>query len=170
MISRKLIKDNHIKFREGIYGGEGFLFSEECYKYARKVAVGSRKVYNYRLDNPASGMTKFSLKVIKDSIYSQQCIRKLYAGISPSLDRALKYSNWHTHCDLLNTFVGCKVRQKYPTEYKQIQKVCKRDAICVLRADISIKEKLKGIMYLFSPYLAAKFINKFRLRKFTVAE
>ena len=37
-------------------------------------------------------------------------------------------------------------------------------------AQVSKKEKMKGILYFINPYLAAKIINHFRLRKFTIEQ
>lgn len=167
MINRELIERHHLRFHEDLPGGEGFVFSEECYRVANRVIVGNLHLYNYRLDNQESCMTEFRLPVIKSSIRAQKYLQKLYSAISPEMDHALKYANWHTYCDYLNTFIGCKVRKQYYQQYKQIQKVCKKDATCVFHADIPFKEKLKGIIYLISPFLAAKIINRLRLRKFT---
>ncbi len=168
MISRGLIEKNKIRFDTRYFGGEGFLFSIECFIKANKVVVGNKKVYNYRCDNPNSGVTKFSMIVVDSSINSQKTIKGKVLEIDPKLEKACKYSNWHTHCDFLNTMIGCKVTKKYPQKYKELKKVCRNDALCVFKAPISKKEKIKGLLYFINPYITAKVINHFRLRKFTV--
>lgn len=168
MIRSSLIEKYDIRFDTRYFGGEGFLFSVECFVRAEKVAVGHKKLYNYRCDNPNSGMTKFSMKVIDSSINSQKTIKEKITRINPELEFACKYSNWHTYCDCLNFFIGCNVRKQYKKRYNEIKKICKRDALCALKASISIKEKVKGIMYFISPYCASKMINHFRVRKFTI--
>lgn len=168
MISNSLIKNNNISFNDDLFGGEGFDFSEKCFQYAQSVVVGSRQVYCYRIDNPNSGMTKFSLDVIKSSINAQKYIKETLIIKDDNMYKACAYANWHTHCDCLNTIIGCKVKNKYPALYHDIKKVCRRDALLSLKAPISGKEKVKGLLYFISPYLAAKFINHFRLRKFTI--
>lgn len=168
MFSSDLIKANNLKFDERYYGGEGFLFTLECFSKAKKIVVGHKRLYNYRCDNPNSGVTKFRMEVIDSSINAQKTIKKILLKIAPELELACKYANWHTYCDCYNTFIGCKVKNKYVKKCKEIKKVCQRDALCVIKAPIHIKEKIKGFMYFINPYIAAKLINHFRLRKFTV--
>ncbi|MGN0154071.1 MAG: glycosyltransferase family 2 protein [Lachnospiraceae bacterium] len=167
MISRKLIEDNCIRFVPKLFGGEGFAFSIENFQYAKRVAVGHRKVYRYRVDNPDSGMTRFNKQVLDNSIRAQEIISSKILHHTNEIEKALKYANWHTHCDCLNTIIGCQVLNENKQYYQSIKKVCRRDARIALNAPISRKDKIKGFVYFINPYLAAKIINRFRLRKFT---
>nr|MBP3258868.1 glycosyltransferase family 2 protein [Bacilli bacterium] len=169
MISMDLIKKNKIAFNTKLYGGEGFKFSIDCFKKATKVALGNRKVYNYRCDNAESGMTRFRMAIVDSSIYAQKLISE-EIGDSEELVNACKYANWHTYTDLYNSFVGCKVIKQYNEKYKEIKKVVKKDALLSLKAPINRKEKIKGILYAINPYITAKIINKLRVRKFTTEE
>lgn len=166
MISSKLINNNNIRFKEGLFSGEGFLFSIECFLAAKKVTVGQRKVYCYRLDNPNSGMTKFNISIINNSIKAQKIIFEKI-NKTPELIKACRYANWHTHCDCLNMMIGCNVTDKHLEKFTEIKKVCRNDALCSITAPIPFKEKIKCVMYFISPVLTSKVINKFRLRKFT---
>lgn len=168
LISVDLIRKNKLSFNPNLSFGEGFNFSVDCFQRAKRVAVGHRKVYHYRVDNPNSVMTKFSLKLVNGSIEAQETIKSNLVKKTPELLHACKYANWHTHCDCLNTIIGSHNIKQYREEYKKVKKVCKRDALCSLTSPISIKEKIKGILYFISPLLTAKIINHFRLRKFTV--
>lgn len=170
MISKKLIDEYNIRFNPKLSFGEGFNFSVDCFQRAKKVVVGNRKVYNYRVDNPNSVMTKFSMKLITGSIEAQETIKNNLVNKTPELLKACKYANWHTYCDCLNTMIGCRVEKKYIKEYKKLKKVCRNDAICVFYAHIPTKEKIKGLLYFINPYITAKLINHFRVRKFTVEE
>ena len=170
LISKKLIDKYNLKFNPTLSFGEGFNFSVDCFQRAKKVAVGSQKLYNYRVDNPNSVMTKFSLKLVTGSIEAQEKIKENLVDKSSELLQACKYANWHTHCDCLNTMIGCKVSKKHKDLFKKIKKVCRKDALCVLKAPISSKEKMKGLCYFISPCMAAKIINKLRIRKFTINE
>lgn len=167
MISMKLIRDNNLQFNPKLAFGEGFNFSVDCFQRAKRVAVGHRKVYQYRVDNPNSVMTKFSLKLVNGSIEAQEVINKNLVERTDDMLKACKYANWHTYCDCLNTFIGSENEKKYYQLYKQVKKVCRKDALCVFSAPVGKKEKMKGILYFISPVLAAKIINHFRLRKFT---
>lgn len=170
MISRDLIEKYNIRFDERFFSGEGFLFSIECLQRADKVAVGNREIYYYRLDNPDSGMTKFSISVINSSINAQKIIKSRMLNKDQDTMNACTYANWHTYCDCYNTFVGCKAIKLHQDIYKKLKKICRKDAICSFHAPVARKEKIKGLCYLVNPYFAACLINKFRIRKFTVSE
>lgn len=170
MFSLKLLKKNKVSFNTNLSFGEGFDFTIASFQHSNKVAVGHKRVYNYRVDNANSVMTRFSEKLVTGSLDAQENIKNNFINPTEDLDKAWKYSNWHTHCDCLNTIIGCNVKKQYKYLYKQIRKVCKRDAFCVIGAPVSKKEKMKGILYFINPYLAAKIINHFRLRKFTIEQ
>lgn len=167
MISRRLIENNSIRFVPHLFGGEGFAFSIECFQCASKVAVGKRKVYCYRVDNPNSGMTKFNKQVLDNSIRAQEIISSKIKNHTKEMTLALKYANWHTYCDCLNTIVGCQVLNDNREYYHMLKKVCRKDSTIVFQAPVPRKEKMKGLIYWINPYWAAIVINKFRKRKFT---
>lgn len=170
MISCDLIRKNNLRFNTKLAFGEGFNFSVDCFQRANRVAVGHRKVYNYRVDNPNSVMTKFSMRLVTGSIEAQKCIKENLVEKTPELLKACRYANWHTYCDCFNTMVGCNVAKKHKDIFKQVKKVCRKEAFCVIGASVPKKEKIKGLVYFISPYLAAKLINNFRVRKFTVEQ
>lgn len=170
LIKIDLIKRNNIKFNPDLKCGEGFNFCTECLQMANKVAVGNKTIYFYRVDNINSAMTRFNMDRIKNGVKAIQLIDKNLKVRDEELVKACHYAYWHTHCDFLNTIIGCKVEKKYSKEYKEIKQICRKQALCVLSAPISVKEKIKGILYFINPYITAKLINHFRIRKFTIEE
>lgn len=168
LISKKLIDKYKIRFNPNLAYGEGFNFSIDCFQRAKKVAVGRKKVYYYRVNNPNSAMTKFKLKLVTGSIEAQKCIKNNLVNKTTELLKACRYANWHTYCDCLNTIIGCKVIKQNKELYNDIKKVCKKDAKYAIKSPVPKSDKMKGILYGISPYLTAKLINKFRKRKFTI--
>lgn len=167
MISTELICKNNIQFVEKLWGGEGFLFSIECFQRAERVAVGHKRVYYYRCDNSNSGMTKFNEWVLHSSLEAQNMIKNSIIDRDKRMMAACEYATWHTNCDMLSYLVGCNaVRAHYDT-YKAVRKVCRSKAIYAFGGPISLKEKWKAATYMISPELAVTVINKFRLRKYT---
>jgi len=167
LISHSLITKNHLKFHEHLHFGEGFNFSIDCFQRANKVAVGHKKYYFYRTDNPNSAMTKFKKRVVIGSLEAQKEIQKNILNPTKETMRACKYANWHTICDCYNMIIGCKVIYQNKELYLDLKKKCRKDALCVLNAPISKKDKIKGIFYFINPYFTAKLINRCRIRKFT---
>ena len=166
MISRKLLNDNHVRFNPDFFGGEGFAFSVQSYQYATRIAVGSQLVYHYRVGDPESGASKFRKSTIQSSINAQKFIKDTFVNPTPELNKAWNFSNWHTYCDCLNVMVGCGVTRDYNELYEELREVCQNKAQCALFAPISLQQKLRGVLFKLSPYLAAKIINHFRIRKF----
>lgn len=167
MISCNLIVRNKISFNPRCFGGEGFNFSMDCFQRTKKVAVGHRRIYYYRVDNPDSGMTTFSLQMVNRGIEAVELIEANLVNKTPELLRACKYAYWHTNCDFYNTMIGCGVTKQFPDVYHKLKYVCQSKALCAIKAPVSIKEKMKGVAYYISPYLAANIINCLRIRKFT---
>lgn len=166
MISRKLIEDYHIRFNTKYFNGEGFAFSIECFQAADKVAVGHRKVYQYRVGDPTSGASIFKKEYLESSINAQKYILSKLKNPNIDIKAAWNFSNWHTHCDAFNIMVGCKAQSKSPELYKYLEEYSHRYALLALKAPISMQQKLRGVLFAMSPVLAAHVINHFRIRKF----
>lgn len=167
MISKKLLNNNKVRFNPDFFGGEGFAFSVEAYQYANKIVKGQKKVYHYRVGDPESGASKFRVASIDSSINAQEYIREKFIKETPELLKAWNFSNWHTYCDCLNMMVGCKVTSDFPDLYNKLKEKCRKNALCALAAPVSLQQRLRGILFLISPYMAARVINHFRIRKFT---
>lgn len=170
LFSRKLIDDNNIKANESIGYGEGFSFSIECLQQADIVAIGNQRVYNYRINNPNSNMTKFKPKLVIDSIKAQKYIQSVVHDDSKKIKPALDYAYWHTCCDCLNTIIGAHVVQQNPELYTMLVKACHETALKNLAKPIPVADKIKSILYFINPVLAARAINHFRKRKFTTQD
>lgn len=166
MISRKLIDTNILNFNTKYFNGEGFAFSIECFLCAKKVAVGQRHVYHYRVGDPNTGASVFKKEYINSSIDAQQYIKSIFKNPSNELLTAWNFSNWHTHCDAFNVIIGCSAQYQEPELYKSIRLFCKKNAGCAFKAPIAIQQKLRGVMFSINPDFAAKVINLFRIRKF----
>lgn len=166
MISKKLLDDNSVRFNPAFFGGEGFAFSIQAYQCAKRIAIGKKKVYHYRVGDPNSGASKFRTSMIYSSIEAQKYIKKTFVNQTPELLKAWEFSNWHTCCDCLNVMVGCDVMEMHQTLYKELKKQCKNGALIVLNAPISFQQKLRGVLFKINPFMASKIINYFRIRRF----
>lgn len=166
MISKKLIDEYNIRFNSQFFCGEGFAFSIECFQRATRVAVGNQKVYHYRVGDPNTGASKFKDSTIISSINAQKYIREKLIYSDDETIKAWEFSNWHTHCDCFNIFVGCNAKKKNIDMYNEIYSICKKNGLCAIYAPVSFEQKLRGLLFKINPVLAAKIINRFRLRKF----
>ena len=172
MFSCKLLNDNNIRFNEKLAFGEGFEFVINCFLHAKKVSIGNAKIYNYRVDNQNSVMTKFSRKLVTGSMDSQNSIYSMIDDLNNEdnrneLFKCWKYSNWHTNCDCLNTILGCNVKKDNKDLFILTRRNCRKYALSSLFCEVPTKDRIKTILYFISPVFAGKVINKFRIRKYT---
>ena len=165
LFSKEIIEKNKICFDESLAYGEGFLFSVACFLSSNSVAIGDRKVYNYRLDNATSAMTKYSDRMITDSLSSLEKMGALIKHKNRALSRALSYAKWHTYCDCYNTIVGAGVHDS--ALKKQLSSKIRRNSLKHIIIDIPVKDKIKCVLFFVSPYLASIIINSGRKRSFT---
>lgn len=165
LFSKKLIDDNGIAFDENLAYGEGFYFSIECLLKANSVAIGDRKVYNYRLDNPSSAMTKYKRRLVDDSLKSQDKIRQLINPSDTELIKASDYAIWHTYCDCYNTIIGARVDEKQLRA--RIRRQLRKKSFKNIILPIPAKDKVKSICFGLSPTVTSAIINTVRKRTFT---
>lgn len=69
-----LLKDNHIDFNRP-WSGEGLYFSSMAAQCSNMVAVGHRKIYNYRLNNENSGLTHYNILMGTNALENIKYIR-----------------------------------------------------------------------------------------------
>lgn len=166
IIKKSLMDSNEIKFNPDYFNGEGFAFSIECFQAAKKVVVGNKKIYHYRVGDPTTGASVYKEQYINSSINAQQYILSKLVFTDEEVMKAWEFSNWHTHCDAFNVMVGCGAKNKNLELYNRLKKKCQKDARVAFHAPISIQQKLRGVLFCTNPYIASRTINHFRLRKF----
>ena len=166
LFKKELLIKNNLLFEKELSFGEGFNFSVDSFLKAKKVCITSIKKYYYRVDNMDSVMTKFSLKQINGSFDSINRLEEKYGKNDNDITSALKYANWHTYFDSLNSIIGTNNINNNLDLYKKIKGVVKKEAVYAIKAPISIKEKMKGFVCIINPFFASKIVNKFRRRKF----
>ena len=166
MISKKLIDKNNIRFNPKFYGGEGYAFSIECFQNASKVVVCQDKIYHYRVGDPTTGASKYNEATINSSIEAEIYIKNKLLFDDEKTIKAWEFSNWHSYCDCFNMMVGCSAKKKNIVLYNKLKKYCRENAYVAFHAPISKQQKLRGYLFKISPYVAARIINRFRVRKF----
>lgn len=166
IIKKSLIDNEGISFNPNYFNGEGFAFSIECFQAAERVAVGKKKVYHYRVGDPSTGASVYKEQYINSSINAQQYIKSKLVYNDKEVMDSWEFSNWHTHCDAFNVMVGCNAKGNNTELYKKLKNKCRMDALVALKAPVSNQQKLRGILFKISPWIAAKIINQFRIRRF----
>ena len=161
-----IIREHHLCF-DIPWFGEGLYFSVMAAQYANKIAIGHRKVYNYRLNNPNSGLTKHEVKHGINALWNIKNIEKKLEVRTPMTLHAVK---WH-HCFNCNFLMQYIIWAGMPNEYKQLYKDTKKEFrnmafSSVAHACVPIKKKIYMLTAYFWPVWVAKLMAKRAERKF----
>lgn len=158
MYSMKIIKENRISFSVPWFG-EGLYFSTMAAQYSPKVAVGHRKVYNYRLNNPNSGCTKKEVRNAINALNNIMYIKNSLNVDSDDIETALDWHIWSNNYNLLYYIVGAKEEARYKSEYIKAKKNLKKLLTRVLKNRfLTDKEKVKIVIITLFPKATAKAI------------
>lgn len=103
--STKLLRDNNITFCTK-WSGEGLYFASTAAQYANHVGVGYRKVYNYRLNNPNSGLTHYDLKMATNAYENIRLIKERLHLNTKRLRKACDCHIWRNYFYVLQMIIA----------------------------------------------------------------
>lgn len=160
LFKMSLIKDNNISFNVP-WSGEGLYFATMSAGYSRRVGVGHRKVYNYRLNNINSGLTKYNVVMGINALWNIKNIKEV---LPIKTKRTLTACDWHIWKN--NYFVLFLINathefDKYKIEYKQCRSyLLKKGFITAFKCELPLKSKIGMILTsLFPSYKIKKQIK-----------
>lgn len=158
MFKRSFLNKNKIRFIPNIFIGEGFNFNTMAFQRANNVTIGHKKIYFYRRNNPTSATTKFSMNKWKNALFAIENIKKDLIIKTNSIMIAWKFANWHTVCDTFNFMVMARAEKENIEMYKKCKKIVRNDAYYSFKVQISLKEKIRAIIFMICPRLVPKLI------------
>lgn len=156
LYSMEVVKKYNISFSVPWFG-EGLYFSAMNAQYSNKMAVGHRKVYNYRLNNPNSGCT---LREVRNGINALRNIKYIQEVTEIKSANVKHAFEWHIWCNsglLINYIVGANSEN----EYKDLLLKCKRNKWKLLPSVLffsgtDLKFKISAIVSTIFPITMAK--------------
>lgn len=161
-----VVRKHHLCF-DIPWFGEGLYFSVMAAQYSNRVAIGHRKVYNYRLNNPNSGLTKHEVQHGINALYNIKNIERKIEIKTPTTIHAV---NWH-YCYNCNFLMQYIIWAGLPEEYKGLYEETKKEFRniafkSISNAKVSIKKKLYLTAACFFPVWVAKLTAIRNARKF----
>ncbi len=161
-----VIRKHHLCF-DIPWFGEGLYFSVMAAQFSNKVAIGHRKIYNYRLNNPNSGLTKHEVQHGINALWNIKNIERKLEVRTPMTIHAV---NWH-HCFNCNFLMQYIIWAGMPSEYKQLYKDTKKEFrkiafSSIVHACVPFRRKAYVMAAYFWPVWVAKFMAKRAERKF----
>ena len=162
---RSLIENNQISFSVP-WSGEGLYFATRATQFANQVAVGSRKVYNYRLNNENSGLTKLNVVMGINALNNIKYIGENLVIDSSYVQNAVLWHTWKNYNFVLYLIIGTGEKAKYKKEYIDSIKMVRKLMLPVFfKCDVSLKQKIRVIIQSLFPRCYAKHLLKIRNKK-----
>lgn len=166
--SARVIRDNNLSFSVPWFG-EGLYFSCVNAQLSNKVAVGHKRIYHYRLNNPGSGTTVRNVKNAINSLWNINNIRDNLYVRTPKTEYA---ATWHLHRNYFNLLwyiLGSdeNTRKEYRDKYDDARKnLLDLTPSVFLHSDVSFFQKILILFTGLMPKTAAKFATARRNRIF----
>lgn len=151
------IKKHNLSFSVPWFG-EGLYFSVMAAQFSKKIAVGHKRVYHYRLDNPNSGTT---LKEVKNGINSLNNIRYIKKCLVVKTPATLAACDLHTlkNCYTLIVFIiGSGQEEKFSDLLKETVKEYRKLYPIVMKTSrMYLKQRIRYTLINISPIFFAKY-------------
>lgn len=156
IFKKDFLDKNNLRFTMKI-SGEGMHFIVTAAQRANFVGVGHRKVYNYRLNNCASAITNYDLKI---GLYAQKSINAIKNELilkTPILTNAVNWHIWKNYGYVLFLIIATKSKKENIALFIDCRKnLLLRLPTALITSKVSIKQKIRMTMEAFAPVLMAK--------------
>ena len=131
------------------------LFNITCLQEADSAAVGERRVYHQTF-NPNSAMRSFKMENQYCGLRSLDIQRSIWKKSTPQIEAAYIFHRREFNWSILTGILRTGSIDKYRKEYEQSIYNLRRDLSIPLKANISIKRKVKALLIAVSPGLFAR--------------
>ncbi|TJY02324.1 glycosyltransferase family 2 protein [Lactobacillus amylovorus subsp. animalium] len=166
MYKVSMLKKHNINFNIP-WSGEGLYFASMAAEYSNHVAVGRRKVYNYRLNNADSGLTHYKIVMGTNALWNIRNIKKVSVVKTSELSRAINWHIWKNNYFVIFLIVATDSKNKKRKLYKKCLHYLRKNLYTVLVESDSnyIGKKAKMSMLLhasFPTWMAKREVAKAR--------
>ncbi|MCM1262118.1 MAG: glycosyltransferase [Butyrivibrio sp.] len=121
LYSMELLKTHNISFSVP-WSGEGLYFSFMAAQYSNHVAVGHKKIYNYRRNNAESGLTNYNVQMGINAVWNIRNIKKNIAYDSKIIHDAVNWHIWKNYHFLAFLIIATHSQKQYENEYNECLK------------------------------------------------
>ena len=126
-------------------------------QYSKAIALGHRKIYNYRLNNAGSGLTNYKLIMGINALDNIKYIGNNLKIKSEKIENAVRWHIWKNYNFVLKLIIATNGKKANKNLYKTCKKQIKSNMIKVaIKSELAIKEKIKIIFISCFPCLFAK--------------
>lgn len=165
---RSIIEENNIRFHTDLFTAEGYRFVSDVVQRVKKVGVGCRKVYYYRLNNTESATTKYDIRQSMGAIKAATEIKEDLIIKTPYVLGAINTHIWLNHFWNIRQICALRLQKEYEKEYKESIKFVKKNAFMSVKSEPAFGKKIKYAVVGIFPVFMAKaknFMFDYKLKK-----
>lgn len=159
MYSKKVIDEYKINFSVP-WSGEGLYFSTMIAQYSKKIGIGHKKVYNYRLNNSESGLTKYNVIIGTNALWNIKNIKEKLEIKTNKVKNACDWHIWKNYHFVLKLIMGTNIKDNEEIYNECLREIKKRMFGVILKSRLTIKEKIKVFIISLFPRTYAKYCIK----------
>ncbi len=161
-----LLKKNNIDFSRP-WSGEGLYFSAKAAQFSNCVAVGHKKIYNYRLNNANSGLTHYNILMGINALENIKYIGDTRIIKSERTQYAVDWHIWKNYGYTLFLIVATDSIEENKQLYEEcIKKLRSMLLSVIIHSELGMKMKTKMLVQgLFPVSWAKRSLNK-QLKEF----
>ena len=152
----EMLKKHDINFSVP-WSGEGLYFSSMAAQYSNCVALGHKKVYNYRLNNVNSGLTNYNVVMGTNALQNIKNIGDKRVIKTTRTANAVKWHIWKNYNYVLFLILATNSHNDNFNLFEDCKKNIRKDLIYVLiHSELGTKSKIKMLIQGIFPVWYAK--------------
>ncbi|MDU7706419.1 MAG: glycosyltransferase family 2 protein [Clostridium sp.] len=157
MYRRTFIEKYHIRFHPELFTAEGFRFINDCAQRVNQVAVGHRRIYYYRLNNPTSATTLPDVRQGIGALFALDGIEKDLILRTEDIYASLHHHRWANHVYTLRIITENKSKLKERDLYRKCLKYIHSNGISVAKESKTKRHALRILATSIVPVLMCKY-------------
>lgn len=158
-----MLKKNNITFSVP-WSGEGLYFSSMAAQCSNYVALGHKKIYNYRLNNTGSGLTNYKLVMGTNALENIKNIGETRIVKTKRTNNAVRWHIWKNYNYVLFLIIATNSQDENHDRFEECKKNIRKDLIYVLvHSELGLKTKMRMLVQgLFPVWFAKRDLRKQR--------
>lgn len=153
----EMINKHRLRFTTK-WSGEGLYFSFMAAQFANHVAVGHRKIYNYRLNNLNSGLTNYNVEIGTNALENIRYIKEISMIKTEYIQKAFDWHIWKNNYYVIYLIIATKSIEENRILYDECRAYLRKNLFTtIINSKVSSKEKIKMVLRSISPKIYAKY-------------
>lgn len=153
---REFIEKNNLRFKD-LFTAEGFRFISDCSQRANHIAVGHRRIYYYRLNNPNSATT---LPDIRQGLGAWEALNGIERDLiikTQDVMSSIYHHRWLNKLYTLRIIIENRSKKKHQEIYKDCLRYIKTNGVVVAKESKTFRYGVKVMLISAFPIIACRY-------------